>query len=63
MGIISSVVDCIADNRCQYSVEHSIKELVTQRVFQITCGDEDAEDCNALRVDPVLKMAVEPSWS
>lgn len=58
VGIIASVVDCIADNRRQYSVEHSIKELVTQRVFQIACGDEDAEDCNALRVDPVLKMAV-----
>ncbi|MBA7651932.1 MAG: hypothetical protein GH143_05765 [Calditrichaeota bacterium] len=63
MGIITSAVDCIADNRRQYSVEHSIKELVTQRVFQIACGDEDAEDCNALGVDPVLKMAVEPSWS
>ncbi len=58
MGIIASVVDCISGNRRQYSVEHSIKELVTQRVFQIACGDEDAEDCNELRVDPVLKMAV-----
>ncbi|GAG57746.1 unnamed protein product, partial [marine sediment metagenome] len=58
MGIIASVVDCISDNRRQYSVEHSIKELVTQRVFQIACGDEDAQDCNELRVDPVLKMAV-----
>ena len=26
VGIITSVVDCIADNRRQYSVEHSIKE-------------------------------------
>lgn len=58
VGIIDSVVDCIPDKRRTYSVEHSLKELVSQRVFQIACGDEDALDSNALRVDPVLKLAV-----
>ncbi len=33
LGIIDSVVDCIPDKRRPYSVEHSLKELVSQRVF------------------------------
>lgn len=58
LGIIASVVACITDKRRPYSVEHSLKEMVSQRVFQIACGDEDAEDCNSLRMDPALKLAV-----
>ena len=58
MGIIAAVVACIPDNRRPYSVDHSLKEMVSQRVFQIACGDEDAIDSNSLRVDPVLKLAV-----
>lgn len=58
VGIIDLVVSCIADKRRPYSVEHSLKELVSQRVFQIACGDEDAVDSNHLRTDPALKLAV-----
>lgn len=58
IGIIDAVVNCIPDHRRAYSVEHSLKELVSQRVFQIACGDEDAEDSNSLRMDPALKLAV-----
>jgi len=35
---------------------HSIEEMMTQRVFQIAAGYEDADDCDALRNDSMLKM-------
>ena len=35
---------------------HSIEESMTQRVFQIAAGYEDADDCDALRNDSMLKM-------
>jgi hypothetical protein len=34
---------------------HSVRTLVTQRVFQIACGYEDQNDAATLRHDPLLK--------
>jgi hypothetical protein len=31
--------------------------MLRQRVFQIACGYEDANDCNTLRKDPAFKTA------
>lgn len=58
IGVIEAVASCIHDDRRQYSVDHSIRDILSQRVYQIACGYEDGVDCNALRVDPVMKMAV-----
>ena len=33
-------------------------EMVSQRIGQILCGYEDANDCNQLRGDNALKMSV-----
>jgi len=38
-------------------VRHSLGTLVRQRVFQIACGYEDQDDADALRTDPLLKLA------
>ena len=35
------------------------RDLIRQRVFQIACGYEDANDSNTLRCDPALKAAWE----
>lgn len=35
---------------------HSLEEMLTQRVFQIAAGYEDADDCDALCHDSMLKM-------
>ena len=58
VGIINMLVNCIVDNRRSSSITHTLNELLTQRVFQITCGYEDANDSDSLRKDPALKMAV-----
>jgi hypothetical protein len=53
---IGSICSHIEDNRTQYLVKHSYKEMITQRVFQIAAGYEDADDCDLLRKDSILKM-------
>ncbi len=56
VGIVKSLSSCIHDNRHQSYVEHSFNSLITQRVFQIAAGYEDANDCNTLKEDAILKM-------
>lgn len=56
-GILSGIIEAITDRRHKSYVSHSVAELVHQRVFQIACGYEDANDCDALRSDPGLKVA------
>jgi len=56
--IIEKIAMCISDTRRKYSIRHSIANLLTQRVLQICCGYPDANDANAMRTDPALKMAV-----
>lgn len=38
-------------------VRHALETLVRQRVLQIACGYEDQDDADALRSDPLLKLA------
>ena len=57
VGIIRRLAQCISDNRDQRYVDHQIQELITQRVMQIACGYEDADDSDTLRFDPALKIA------
>jgi len=58
VSIISRLSKCIHDSRRFSSITHSVNDLLTQRIFQITCGYEDGNDCNSLRTDPAMKMAV-----
>ncbi|MBS3742501.1 MAG: transposase, partial [Candidatus Cloacimonetes bacterium] len=37
-------------------IDHTMKELLTQRIFQIAAGYEDGDDCDDLRGDTVFKM-------
>ena len=56
-GIIEQLAQAIHDERHQSYVKHEIIELFTQRIFQIICGYEDANDANDLRVDPGIKAS------
>lgn len=57
-GIIDRMTSCIHDRRSQAYVQHSVKELLLQRVTQICHGYEDANDCDALKNDAAFKVAV-----
>ena len=58
LGLIDTLAQCIADPRQQGKVEHSIGEMLRQRIFGIACGYEDANDAARLSGDPVHAMAV-----
>ena len=57
-SIARKVARLIPDHRNQLFVQHSYEEMVCQRVGQIMCGYEDANDCDRLRHDSALKMSV-----
>jgi len=56
-GIIDAISACLTDNRHQSYTAHSFKEMVSQRVFQIAAGYEDADDCDHLRGDDMFKIS------
>ena len=46
------------DRRDPASVVHTLPAMLRFRMFAIACGYEDADDCDALRTDPLFKLAV-----
>lgn len=57
MGIAEALSKAIPDNRHQSYVRHDVKTLLIQRILQIACGYEDADDADTLRTDPGFKAA------
>jgi hypothetical protein len=57
VGIIDRLSQCSTDTRDNRYIDHSIPELMTQRIMQIAAGYEDADDSDSLRHDPALKIA------
>lgn len=49
--------ECIQDWRDPNKITHSLHQLVSQRVYQLVGGYEDANDSNTLRHDPIFKIA------
>lgn len=57
-GLIDRLVTAVFDRRRRSHVSHEMGELFRQRVYQIACGYEDADDCDHFRGDPAFKAAV-----
>lgn len=57
IGIIGRFVQALDDRRDPRYTDHSYEEMLSQRIFQIACGYEEADDCDALRHDPAFKAA------
>ena len=58
LGLAARLASCIRDRRKPERIEHSFEEMLRLRMFAIAAGYEDANDCDALRHDPVFEMAV-----
>jgi len=58
LGVAERLAACLTDRRHPARVAHSVVEMLKTRMFAIAAGYEDADDCDALRTDPVFKMAV-----
>lgn len=57
--ICQRLANCIEEWREAHKITHSLYQLVSQRVYQIVGGYEDANDSNQLRHDPIYKIACE----
>ena len=57
-GVIHQFAGCFRDGRNAKLIEHSVQELVGQRVYALALGYEDLNDHDDLRRDPLLAMLV-----
>ena len=57
-GIFRRFAACFNDHRDPARIEHSVVDLLAQRVLGIICGYEDLNDHDSLRDDPLLALAV-----
>src|SRR5450631_1884025 len=58
LGIASRVAGCIADPRVPEQITHQLDEIVRFRMLMIAAGYEDGNDADALRHDPMFKLAM-----
>ena len=57
-GIIRQFSKCFEDLRDPNRIEHTVKELISQRVYGLALGYEDLNDHDELRRDPLLAVLV-----
>lgn len=57
-GIIGGFAKCFEDLRDPELIEHTVAELVAQRVYGLALGYEDLNDHDELRADPLLAVLV-----
>ena len=56
LGIVSRLAGCFTDGRDGSRVEHSVEELLRQRVLGLALGYEDLNDHDELMGDPLLAL-------
>jgi len=56
--IVGQFARCFTDHRDEELIEHSVEELVAQRVYALALGYEDLNDHDVLRHDPLLAALV-----
>jgi len=59
IGVLRQFADCFTDYRNADRIEHTVEELVAQRVYGLALGYEDLNDHEELRNDPLLAVLLE----
>ena len=59
LGLLDDLSSCLRDQRQAGKVDHSLRELLAQRVFSIACGYPDANDSARLAGDPIHKLLLD----
>ncbi len=57
-GILRQFAGCFTDHRDPDLIEHTVEELIAQRVYGLALGYEDLNDHDELRHDPLLAVLV-----
>src|SRR5271167_1794433 len=58
-SLVEELTACLRDERQAGKVDHTLQDLVAQRVFSIACGYPDGNDSGRLGADPVHKMLLD----
>ncbi len=58
-GLLAGFAGCFRDRRDPRLIEHTVGELLGQRVYGLCLGYEDLNDHDQLRTDPMLAVAVD----
>lgn len=56
-GLSRMLASCVQNRRDPRRISHAVEEMLLFRMMAIACGHEDADDCDALRDDPLFKLA------
>ena len=59
IGLTARLAAAIHDKRHPYYIDHPLRALLAQRIYQMASGYADANDANSLRRDPLFKLGVE----
>ena len=59
IGLTERLAAAMQDKRHQSYIDHPLKDLLAQRIYQIASGYADGNDANSLRHDPLFKLSVE----
>ena len=57
-GMLGRLASCFEDHRDPDLIEHSVDDLLKQRIYGLCLGYEDLNDHDQLRSDPLLAAAV-----
>src|ERR1039458_9016260 len=57
LGLTQSLAQCFEDGRNQIWVDHSVPQMLAQRLYGLAQGYEDLNDHQRLRLDPLLAAA------
>jgi hypothetical protein len=59
LGLTTSLAQCFRDERQPVYVDHTVQQLLAQRIYGLVLGYEDLNDHEWLRLDPLLAAACE----
>jgi hypothetical protein len=59
LGLSRRMAEALSDRRQEGKIQHCLRDLFRQRLFQIGLGYEDANDANTLRFDPAFQAALD----
>jgi hypothetical protein len=59
LGLADRLAGCLKDRRAPERVQHRLAEIIRFRLLMIAAGYEDGNDADALRRDPMFKLALD----
>lgn len=59
LGLSRRLAACLVDRRQEGKVEHTVRDLLRQRLFGIACGYADGNDAARLGDDPIHKLLLD----